>query len=334
MSGGRGDGIPLQFVEVADAGFGEIHHFEETRAREGVALGGGLDFDAVAVFGHDQVHVDFGLGVFFVGEVEEDRVFDDAHAGGGDELAEGRRLEGSRGDHAVEGDGEGRAGSGDGGGACASVGLQDVAVEDDGALAEGFHVDNRAERATDEALDLVGAAADFAFFGLPRSAGEGGAREHAVFGGDPSAAAVAEPGGDALFDGGVAEDAGVSDLDEDGAFSNLDVAGGEAGGAHLGGLSAFAAEKSGLSHRLIVRFRRVSKGETAWGGAEMGGCAEVVGTAGVRALGGARRVPFWERDGGDSQGGADAESGDVLSMEGDGGGDPVWHATCSIPVQS
>ena len=43
----------------------------------------------------------------------------------------------------MEGEGEGYAGSGDGGGAGASVGLEDVAVEDDGALAEGFHVDEQ-----------------------------------------------------------------------------------------------------------------------------------------------------------------------------------------------
>ena len=42
----------------------------------------------------------------------------------------------------VEGDGEGYAGSGDGGGAGSAVGLEDVAVEDDGALAEGLHIDD------------------------------------------------------------------------------------------------------------------------------------------------------------------------------------------------
>jgi hypothetical protein len=54
----------LQVVEPVDAGFGAVHHFEQARAREGVAFGRGLEFDAVAVFGHDEVHVGFGLGVF------------------------------------------------------------------------------------------------------------------------------------------------------------------------------------------------------------------------------------------------------------------------------
>ena len=146
---------------------------------------------------HDDVHVDVGAGVFFVAEVEEDVAVDDADAGGGDHLLERGGLEGAGRDEFAEGEGEGDAGSGDGGGAGASVGLEDVAVEDDGALAEGVHVDDGAQGAADEALDFVGAAADLAAFGFARGAGEGGAGEHAVLGGDPAAAGVAHPAGDA-----------------------------------------------------------------------------------------------------------------------------------------
>ena len=58
---------------------------------------------------------------------------------------------------------------------------------------------------------------------LPRSdsrggAGEGGAGKHAVFGGDPAAAGVAEPAGNASLDRGIAEDAGIAGFDEDGAL--------------------------------------------------------------------------------------------------------------------
>ena len=150
-------------------------------------------------------------------------------------------------------------GSGDGGGACASVGLEDVAVEDDGALAEGFHVDHAAEAAPDEALDLVGAAADLAALGLAGGAGEGGAGEHAVLGGDPAAAGVAEPAGDALLDGGVAEDAGVAGFDEDGALGHGDVVGGDADGAEGVGGAVVGAEElrggSGYGHSGIIEVR-------------------------------------------------------------------------------
>ena len=95
-------------------------------------------------------------------------------------------------------------------------------------------------RAADEALDFMGAAGDFAALGLARGAGERGAGEHAVLGGDPAAAAVAQPGGDALLDGGVAEDAGVADRDKDGAFGGSDVVGREGDGTKLIGGAAGA----------------------------------------------------------------------------------------------
>ncbi len=242
-----------------DALFGVVEHLVELLAGVGVVFGGGLGFDEAAVGEHDDVHVDGGAGVFFVAEVEEDVAVDDADGGGGDHLFEGRGLQGSGGDEFSEGEGEGDAGSGDGGGAGASVGLEDVAVEDDGALAEGLHVDDAAEDAADEALDLVGAAADLAAFGFAGGAGEGGAGEHAVLGGDPAAAGVAEPAGDALLDGGVAEDAGVAGFDEDGAFGHGDVVGGDADGAESVGGAIVGAEelrgRGGYGHSGIIEVR-------------------------------------------------------------------------------
>ena len=69
------------------------------------------------------------------------------------------------GDHLVfagEADGLGKrhVGAGDGGGAGAAVGLQDVAVQHDGVLAEGLGVDDGTQRAADQPGNLVGAAAD------------------------------------------------------------------------------------------------------------------------------------------------------------------------------
>lgn len=81
------DGVALQGEELLDAAFSDVHHFKETLSGEGLAFGGGLDFDEAAVLGHDEVHVDIGLRVFFVGEVEEGGALNDADAGGGDELA-------------------------------------------------------------------------------------------------------------------------------------------------------------------------------------------------------------------------------------------------------
>ena len=89
----------------------------------------------------------------------------------------------------------------------------------------------------------MSAATDLAALALACGAGEGGAGEHAVLGGDPSSAGVAEPAGDALLDGGVAEDAGVARLHEDGAFGHGDVVRGDADGAEgVGGALVGAKE--------------------------------------------------------------------------------------------
>lgn len=229
-----------------DALFGEVEHLVELATGVGVFLGCGLSLDEAAIGQHDDVHVDGGAGVLFVGEVEEDVAVDDADGGGGDHLFQGRGFEGAGGYELVEREGQGDAGSGDGRGTGSAVGLEDVAVEDDGALAEGLHVYYAAEAAPDEALDLVGAAADLAALAFARGAGEGGAGEHAVLCGDPAAAGVAEPAGDALLDGGVTEDAGVARLHEDGAFGRGDVVGGDSGGAEgIGGAMVGAEEEGG-----------------------------------------------------------------------------------------
>ncbi len=104
----------------------------------------------------------------------------------------------------------------------------------------------------------MGAAADLAALGFAGGAGEGGAGKHAVFGGDPAAAGVAEPAGDSLLDGGVAEDAGVSGFDEDGAFGHGDVVGGEADGTESAGCAVVGAEElggGGYGHSRIIEVR-------------------------------------------------------------------------------
>ncbi len=75
--------------------------------------------------------------------------------------------------------------------------------------------------------------------------------EHAVLGGDPAAAGVAQPAGDALLDGGVAEDAGVAGLDEHGAFGHDDEAGGEAGGAEGRRRRAGRDETAGVESEVV-----------------------------------------------------------------------------------
>ena len=106
----------------------------------------------------------------------------------------------------------------------------------------------------------MGTAADLAAFAFAGGTGECGAREHAVFSGDPAAAGVAEPAGDAGLDGGVAEDAGVAGFHEDGALGHGDVVRGDADGAKGVGCAVAGAEelrgRGGYRHSgiIVVRF--------------------------------------------------------------------------------
>jgi hypothetical protein len=89
----------------------------------------------------------------------------------------------------------------------------------------------------------VGAAANLAAFRLAGSASESGAGKHAVLGGDPTPAGVAQPAGNALLDGGVTEDAGVAGFDEDGTLGHGDIVRGDADGAEGVGRAVVRAEE-------------------------------------------------------------------------------------------
>ena len=141
---------------------------------------------------------------------------------------------------------QGHVGAGDGGGARAAVGLDDVAVQVDGALAEGLEVDHRAQGAPDEALDLHGAPALAAARGLARHALGGRARQHAVLGRDPALPGAAQEARHLLEHARVAQHARVAELDQHRALGMLGVAARDADGPQLvGGASA-------RSHRSLL----------------------------------------------------------------------------------
>ena len=132
--------------------------------------------------------------------------------------------------------------AGDGGGARAAVGLQHVAVERDGALTERAQVGDRAQRAADEALDLLGAPALLAARRLARRARVGRARQHAVLGGNPALALAAQEGRHAVLDARRAQHLGVTEFNEHRAFGVLGEAARE---AHVAQLIRGASRGSG-----------------------------------------------------------------------------------------
>src|SRR5436190_2071428 len=79
----------------------------------------------------------------------------------------------------------------------AAVGLQHVAVDADRALAERRQVDDGAQAAADQPLDLLRAARLLALGGLAPRACVRRARQHPVFGGEPAPALATQESGHA-----------------------------------------------------------------------------------------------------------------------------------------
>src|SRR5262249_19511988 len=104
----------------------------------------------------------------------------------------------------------------DGSGARPAVGVEDVAVEPEGALAQLLQINHGTQAAPDQTLDLNAAAIDFPA-AVALLAGGGAARQHAVLGAEPALAAADEEGRHAEVDAARAEDGGAPHLHEDAA---------------------------------------------------------------------------------------------------------------------
>ena len=113
--------------------------------------------------------------------------------------------------HAGEGHMQSYIAAGDGGGAGAAVGLDDIAIDLDRAFAQGFHIGDGAQGPANQPLDFLGASRLFAPGGFTVHALVGGPGQHAVFGGDPSLARIAQPRRHPAFDTGGTQHVGVAE---------------------------------------------------------------------------------------------------------------------------
>ena len=108
---------------------------------------------------------------------------------------------------------------------------------------------DRAQRAADQPLDLLRAAADLAGRRFALRARRGRARQHAVFRGDPALAGVAQERRHAILDAGRADDARAADLDQDRAFGVREEAGVMRRRTQVARRAAIAS----VHHHLLVR---------------------------------------------------------------------------------
>ena len=227
-------GLLLQAGQGGDPDHRDVDHRVQRRPGEGGALAGALHLDQGADLGRDDIHVDAGPRVLLVGQVEPDPTVDDTDRDGGDLAGQRIRVGQPTGDpQEVHRVGQRDVRAGDRRRAGAAVGLQHVAVERDGVLAERGQVDAGPQRPADQPGDLVGTPADPTTDRLPVAAFVGRGRQHGVLGGEPAEPRPLAPAGHPAGDRGRAQHLGAAELDQDGSGRVRLIAAGECDRAQL-----------------------------------------------------------------------------------------------------
>src|SRR4051794_27478072 len=191
-SSGGGDRLELRSLDALHAGSAELEQAVELDAVERLPLGRPLHLDEAAPARHDDVEVDLGGRVLLVVEIEYGLPLDDPARDGGDTRGERQLAQLARVDQPAERAVQRDVAAADRCTARAAVGLQDVAVDPHGALAERLEVDDRAQRAADQALDLDRAAIRAAARGVALLPLAGRGRQHPVLRADPAAPGAAQ----------------------------------------------------------------------------------------------------------------------------------------------
>jgi hypothetical protein len=171
-----------------------------------------LDFDKATCTGHDYIHVDLGVTIFGIIQIEYDLIFEEADADGGDGGAEGIGGHAPSDLQAFDSSAQSEAGSSDGRGAGASVGRQHIAINPEATGSESGEIDHGAKATTEETLNLGGTSVDFATRGVASFATGGRSREHGVFRSEPAPwnVLIFHPAGNGLIHAGGADHLGFA----------------------------------------------------------------------------------------------------------------------------
>src|ERR1700682_1971786 len=128
---------------------------------------------------------------------------------------------------------QGYIGTGDGGGACGTISLQDIAVKGNSARSKDLHVYHRTQGAADQALNLLGTAADTTI-AFARAAGMSCARQHVIFSGNPALAFTFQERWYFLFHAGGTEHARLAHFDQNGTLGMIQEIDGQVDRSKLG----------------------------------------------------------------------------------------------------
>src|SRR5438874_4266945 len=224
----------LERDESPDAGAGETQQIVQACPIERRLLGGALDLDEFAGARNDHVHVHGGAAILYIVQVQDWAPADDADADRRHAVADGRADAGL-----AKGVGDRDEAAGDRGRARSTVGLDDVAVDPDGALAHLGALDHGAQGAADEALDLLRATAWPAI--LARRPRVGRAWQHRVLRRHPAEPLPFQERRHLVVDRRGADDLGRAELHEHRALGMQQVVARHHDGAQLIGRAAVRA---------------------------------------------------------------------------------------------
>src|SRR5229473_6462006 len=185
------DRLSLRPNQLLDSLSSQLQQLIHLFAREWLSLGRALDFDEAAIPGANDVHVHFGARVFVIFQIKQSRSVNDPDADGGNFGEDWRLFDFAFLQQPATSDRESYIRARDGRGARAAVGLQDVAVERNRAVAEHAAIRNRAQAPADQSLDFVRSPGRPAAANLSLSARMRGTRQHAVLCRDPAFRALA-----------------------------------------------------------------------------------------------------------------------------------------------
>ncbi len=211
-----------------------------------MAFGSALNLDQPATVVHDHIEIGVGTRVFGIVQIKHRRAPQHADRDGGHLAMNGIALEFAGIEQLIHRIDQRNISAGNGRSAGAAIGLQHIAIQGNGPLAQGFQVDDGPQAAANQALDLQCATPLAAAAGLALVARAGGSRQHAIFGGDPALALVAQPGRQAFFNAGRAQNTGLTAADQHRAFSMLGVVTLDDHGSQLVGCATGRPVRHGL----------------------------------------------------------------------------------------
>ena len=242
--------MALELDELGNALVAQIEQGIEALAVEGSLLASALELNHLAGVGSDEIHVDLGVAVLGIIQVEQGVAVDNAHRDGSNLARERDALDLAGLDPHSKGVVQRHPGTGNARRTRAAIRLDHIAVDGNGVLAERLHVDDGTQAAADEALDLHGAALTLGVLALATLTGR--CRQHGILCGYPTGLGALAPARHALLDGGGTKHARVAELSQARAVGMFHNTTGELDGAQLIGGTAVGAVDLHVLHRNIL----------------------------------------------------------------------------------